>query len=169
MRRKVLAWTVDMDPAATRAVYRRIARGAAVRCGCLPCRNFHAARPAHFAPFFRQLLATFGVDPRKEFEVRWVTPVEGGRHLYAGAYVFVGEVVTGRPYRGFPFSYGDTDVFERISPEMHVALRRWMFPQGPWKGLPCVRLEFLAVLPWVLEEPGASAVDLGRGPHRPVS
>ncbi len=158
VRQRILAWTLEIHPSTTRRVYRAIRSGAAARCGCDACRNFDAARPRHYDERFRQILARAGVDPRKEDEVRLVTPLEGGRYLYAGRYVFCGQVLAGRPHRGFPFSTGDTDVFERISPELHVALRRWAAPAGPWIGFPCVRLEFLVVLPWVLPDP----------PRRPV-
>ncbi|NOY45965.1 MAG: hypothetical protein GXP50_11030 [Deltaproteobacteria bacterium] len=167
VRQRVLAWTLEVDPAATRRLYRAVGAGFASGCGCLACRNFDAARPARYGPAFRKLLASLGVDPRKEREVRWVTPLEGGLHLYAGAYLCVGEIVAGRPYRGFPFAAGATDVFERVSERVHAAVRPWMAPEGAWAGRAVVRIEFLVMLPWVLPEGPERAVDLASASHRP--
>lgn len=163
MRVTLLVWTVEPDLEATCAAYRNIAAGAARRCGCGTCRNFDAARPAEYAKSLRDLLARVGVDPRKEASVRLVAPLEGGRYLYAGSYAFCGEILAGRPYRGFPFLREEVDVFERVGPGAHVALRPWPRPGEPWTAGRCVRIEFLVVLPWVLEEPGAPSVHLDRG------
>ncbi len=165
VRRRILAWELAADPAATRALYRTIPAGFAARCGCPACRNFDAARPAGYGPEFRALLASLGVDGRKETEVRWVTPLETGLHLYAGFYACAGEVVGGRPYRGFPFATAATDVFERVAPHLHAAIRAWLAPAPPWAGRPALRIEFLVALPWVLPEKPEKPVDLASGAH----
>ncbi|MBE0617440.1 MAG: hypothetical protein IH608_05885, partial [Proteobacteria bacterium] len=149
MRRSVLAWTVEIDRVATREGYRRLLTGAAGACGCASCRNFERARPRMYPEVFRKLLAAVGVDPRKEIAVRLVSPLEDGLHLYAGAYAFCGEVLSGRPSRGFPFLKEEVDVFERVATGAHVALRPWITDERPWAGCACVRVEFLVVLPWV--------------------
>jgi hypothetical protein len=166
MRRSVLVWTVETDPAATRAAYARLRTGAAEACGCPACGNFQRVRPRLYPEPFQSLLASLGADPRKELAVRLVSPLEEGRQLYAGAYAFCGEVLAGRPTRGFPFQREEVDVFERVAPELHIALRPWAAPEEPWAGRPCVRLEFLVVLPWVGGEGGAPSVNLDRGPRR---
>ncbi|MEW6487270.1 MAG: hypothetical protein AB1578_05060 [Thermodesulfobacteriota bacterium] len=165
MRRSVLAWTVEIDPAATRAAYALLRTGAAENCGCPACANFESARPRHYPEPFRAILTAVGADPRKELAVHLVAPLEEGLHLYAGAYAFCGEVLSGRPPRGFPFLREGVDVFERVAPGVHIALRPWAAPEEPWAGRPCVRLEFLVVLPWVGGEGGAPAVNLDRGPR----
>lgn len=164
MRRSVLVWTVELDPAATRAAYARLRTGAARACGCPACANFDRARPRLYPEPFRALLASLAADPRKELAVRLVSPLEQGGHLYAGAYAFCGEVLAGRPARGFPFLREEVDVFERVAPGVHIALRPWAAAEEPWAGRPCVRLEFLVVLPWVGGQGGAPAVNLDRGP-----
>ncbi len=165
MRRSVLVWTVELDLGATRDAYRRVRVGEAGICGCPSCVNFQRARPRLYPEPFCQLLATVAVDPRKELAVRLVAPLEEGLQLYTGAYAFCGEVLSGRPSRGFPFLREEVDVFERVAPGVHIALRPWPAPEGPWAGRPCVRLEFLVVLPWVGNEGGAPAVNLDRGPE----
>ncbi|MFU8857113.1 MAG: hypothetical protein ACNA8S_08915 [Deferrisomatales bacterium] len=160
----MLVWTVEIDAAATRAAYRRIRAGAAETCGCSACENFDRVRPRLYPEPFRQALGALAVDSRKELSVRLVSPLEGGLHLYAGSYAFCGEVLSGRPARGFPFLREEVDVFERVAPGAHLALRPWLAPEGCWEGKACVRLEFLLVLPWVGREGGAPALDLDRGP-----
>ncbi len=158
----LFGWTVEADLAATREAYRTVGRGAALRCGCPGCLNFDRARPAGFAPPLRSLLAATGIDPCKEHEVRLVAPLEGRKCLYAGAYLFCGRLVTGRPYRGFPFLREEVDVFERVGEDQHVALHKARPLAGPWADRSCVRVEFLVVLPWVGADGDAPVVDLGR-------
>lgn len=157
MRRQLLAWTVDLDPEATRAAYRRMEGGAAIRCGCAACRNFDAARPENFPDSFRLLLSGLDVELRKEASVRLISTLEAGRRLYTGSYGFCGVILAGRPFRGFPLAREEVDVFERVGLDAHLALRPWHEPPAPWGGEPCVKLEFLVALPWVLagtESPG---------------
>lgn len=169
MRQTLLAWTVETDPAGTRSIYRLIESGAARRCGCGPCRNFDAARPEHFPAGLLQLLSAAAVEPKKEVAVRLVSPLEGDAHLYAGTYAFCGHILSGRPYRGFPFLREEVDVFEHVGNDAHVALRPWPAPEGEWRGSSCVRLEFLVVLPWVLGDRGTRAVNLSRDLARTAS
>jgi hypothetical protein len=162
VRHNLYGWTVESDPARTRALYRAQDRGAATRCGCADCRNFSVARPEHFPPPFTALLETLAIDPCKEAVVSLVVPLEGRRGLYSGSYLFCGSLLTGRPHRGFPFLRERVDVFEQIHPEAHVALRPAADPDAPWAGAVCVRLEFLVVLPWVLVGERQAAIDLDR-------
>ncbi len=164
MRRTLLAWTVEVDRVATRAAYLEMGSGAAANCDCAPCRNFDLARPRLFPEPLRETLASLGVDPRKEAAVRRIAPLEGGVSLYAGWYVFHGEVLAGRPSRGFPFLREEVDVFECVAPGAHLAVRPWQASGPPWERAQSVRLDFLVVLPWVLREEGAPAVNLDRDP-----
>lgn len=148
MRLTLLAWTVETRLGVTEAVYRRLAGGAAEQCACSACKNFHAMRPQHFNEEFLGLLSSLRIDPCKEQSVRLVSPLEGQRCLYAGTYGFFGEILAGRPPRGFPAVRQGVDVFERVGGDAHVALRPWPHPPAPWEDSPCVRLEFLVVLPW---------------------
>ena len=162
VRHNLFAWTVESDPTRTRELYRTVDRGAAARCGCVDCRNFSHARPAHFPVPFGALLESLAVDPSKEASVSLVAPLEGRRSLYSGAYLFCGSLLAGRPHRGFPFLRERVDVFEQIDPEAHVALRPGANSDHPWDGADCVRLEFLLVLPWVLKGERQQAIDLDR-------
>jgi len=164
MRQALLAWTVSTEDVATRETYGKIGEGAAARCGCRSCRNFDAVRPAPYPQGFCDLLAAAAIDPRKEARVRLVTPLERGRHLYSGTYLFCGAILAGRSFRGFPFVKEEIDVFECVAPTVHVALRPCSHPEPPWGDRPCVRLEFLVVLPWAIEGAGATAVDLRERP-----
>jgi hypothetical protein len=91
------------------------------------------------------------IDPRKEASVRLVSPLEGHRHLYTGTYGFCGYILSGRPFRGFPVAREEVDVFERVGGDAQVAVKLWDRPAAPWPA-GCVRLEFLVVLPWVIED-----------------
>ncbi len=166
MRRRLLSWTVESDPAATRRAYEITGGGAAARCPCAPCRNFASARPEHFPPELRELLADLGVDAAKEVAARLVTPLEGHRFLYSGRYLLLGVILAGRPPRGFLEAEASVDVFERLAADAHVTLRTSPPPGPPWPPGPCLSLELLVVLPWVIEAPEAGAIDLGRSPGR---
>ncbi len=168
MRHALLAWTVVTDPVATESVYGQIRAGASALCGCAPCANFDAARPTHYPSVFRELLHAIAIDARKETRVRLVTPLEHGFQLYAGTYLFCGDILAGRAFRGFPFLREEVDVFECVASTVHVALRPCLDPEGPWIPWHSVRLEFLVVLPWVLESPWISPVELGE-PSRCLS
>ena len=165
MRRSLLAWIVEVNRAATREAYLQVLSGAASACGCPSCRNFALVRPRLFPEPFLQALTSLGVDPTKEVSVRLIAPLEGELALYSGCYAFCGEVLAGRPSRGFPFLREEVDVFECVAPGAHLALRPWQAPGRPWSGARCVRLDFLVVLPWVLDEEGAPAVNLDRDPR----
>ncbi len=169
MKCSILAWSVEADLAATRQAYERIAAGASRRCGCPSCRNFDVVRPDHYPEAFCDILDAVGVDACKERAVRLVAPLEGGLHLYAGTYLFCGTLLTGRPYRGFPFACEEVDVFEKVAEGTHVALRPWDRPEDPWLGWPCTRCEFLVILPWVLGEAQPTLVDLSRQNERLTS
>lgn len=162
MRRRVLSWTVESDPGGTRWAYEQSSGGAAARCPCGACRNFAAARPEHYPPELQGLLSDLGVDPTKELAVRLVTPLENHRYLYSGRYLLPGELLAGRPPRGFLEADAPVDVFERLAPAAHVALRVCAPPGAPWPPGPCLSLEVLVVLPWVIGGPESGAIDLGR-------
>lgn len=163
MRIRLLAWTVDADRDATERVYREVGGGAAESCGCPPCRNFAAARTEFLPAALHAALREVGAVPAKEHAVRLVAPLETDRNLYTGTYVFCGSIVAGRPYRGFPFLTEKVDVFESIGDDAHLALRPWSLPVGPWHGRPCLQLEFLVLLPWLLRGERPPIVNLDRG------
>lgn len=158
----MLSWVVESDSACTRSLYRLVTEGAAERCGCLDCQNFQTARPKNFPTPFAELLTSLSVDLHKEVGVSLVAPLEGKRSLYSGNYLFCGSIVAGRPHRGFPFLAERVDVFDQVHPEAHVALRPFSGSDLPWRDQPCVRVEFLVVLPWVLAGDRARPIDLDR-------
>lgn len=164
MRRSILVWTIESDPEITASIYKDVPEGAAKLCSCPCCRNFDAARPQYYPKAFIDILDSILIDPSKEFSVRMVAPLEKGLHLYAGAYLFQGKILAGRPYRGFPFICDEIDVFERIGPEVHAAFRPVSRPEGPWAGHSCIRFDFLTVLPWIIPDSHASCTSLN-GQH----
>jgi hypothetical protein len=160
-RRTLLAWRLDFDIDRTAGLYRTLDRGAARECGCSHCRNFALARPEHYPEAFRRLLKVLRIDPSKELSINLISPLEGSRHLYAGSYAFCGGILGGRPPRGFPLVEAEVDVFEQVGQGAHVALKPWAAPPSPWPH-PCVRLDFLVDLPWLLREEGDRRIDLER-------
>lgn len=162
MRRSILVWTIESDPEITASTYEGITQSAAKQCSCSTCRNFDAARPQYYPKVFTDILESVLIDPSKEFSVRMVAPLEKGFHLYAGTYLFHGKILAGRPYRGFPFLCDEVDVFERVGPEVHAAFRPLANPEGPWAGKPCIRFDFLAILPWVISDADTDCIKLNR-------
>lgn len=88
-------WTLDTDPAATRAAYAKIAIGSPESCGCDPCLNFAASREATYPPAFRSLLSDLGVAFDREAEIYHNCRLESGLHSYGGWFHFVGSIVSG--------------------------------------------------------------------------
>jgi hypothetical protein len=146
-------WCVCCDQAATRRAYEAVRTGSPEECGCRDCRNFAAARGAVYTPEPLGLLDRLGIDSRKEAEIYQCSRLDSGLYLYGGFFHFVGSVEGGddalRPD-------GRMDL-EPLTEHFGVGFtRRVALVRAPFAGLSLVQLEFLAQVPWVLEEPPES-------------
>jgi len=155
-------WVFEHDPKETAKNYEATI-SAAESCMCPGCANYQAVRQDHFPESFTRFLLAMGVDHFKELSVRRVAPLDAGHSLYAGSFGVAGAILEGpgdENVNGLRL-----DVFEEVSPKVHVALRSWPNPPGPWAADRCVRIRFLMILPWQGEDPSAP-VELGscRGP-----
>jgi hypothetical protein len=86
-------WTLDVDLDATRDLYGRIPDGAE-ECNCNHCQDWATDRSATVPHEVRDVLASLGIDWRREAEVYELDPRRSS-HLCAGWFHAVGRVVTG--------------------------------------------------------------------------
>ncbi|TAL18248.1 hypothetical protein EPN96_02885 [bacterium] len=153
---------IESDGERTRRVYALAPKGASWGCRCAGCRNYEKVTPAGFPPEFKMLLAELGIDPRKETYSRHLAPVAPGMSLYSGTFAFLGRIV-GR--EGEPPRHPGSDVFEPCGQNGWVAVRSFREPPGVWYGKPALRLEFLLILPWQVEDPQKPLIELGCSPQ----
>jgi len=138
------AQRVRFDLAATHALYEQTIRApGAEGCGCIYCKNYAAQRDSVFPKEFMSFLKALGIDPSKEWEAfNYDFDVKNPRRLslYGGWFLLVGEVL---------------DKLES-PPPLKGGFACWFttsFPTGTLpEGLAVCAVEFLAELPWVLEE-----------------
>jgi hypothetical protein len=131
---------IRFDREATVAAYSQVEQGGADRCSCSGCRNFALLRDKIYPDTFRELLDKLGIDPKKEGEAVHYGP-KGDGHLYGGWFYFVGEVI--EPGERSTIAGDDFQYWTGTS-----------FPRPPAVfGKTVAALEFMAQLPWILEEP----------------
>ena len=93
-RVKILDWTLDADPEATRAAHDPMASGSAETCPCDTCPNFVRVRDQAFPPAALELFAQLGIRPDRESEVTG-TILEDGLVQYWGWFHFAGTLISG--------------------------------------------------------------------------
>jgi len=142
-------WQISCDPSETRRAYQAVITGSPDVCDCCFCRNLVAAKKWVYPAEALALFDRLGIDARKEVETCHHGRLESGLHLHGGFFHFVGSIKAGadairsngavelEPMTA-AFSLGFTS---------HVSL-----VQPPFAGLSLVQLEFLAQVPWILEE-----------------
>jgi len=137
-------WEYTCDQDATSKAYAQIERGGSDSCTCNGCRNFAAARDKVFTGEFLSLLASLGIDSRKDAEVYHNGKLAPGCHDYGGWFHFMGTLeLTG----DFPMVPMGND--------FSACMLRRCAPTLPGlEGRPLVQVEFHASnVPWVLNEP----------------
>lgn len=87
------SWRIRYDADLNREIFNRIAVGAPEQCGCAGCDKFIAIRDSFYPTNLRDVLATLGIDYRKETEV--VTYGEDGKQPLGGWYNFAGVIDAG--------------------------------------------------------------------------
>jgi hypothetical protein len=128
------------DHDATVAAYRALRSGGAERCGCVHCRNFAAQRATLYPPAFLELFDQLGIDPNKEGEAfDMMGPFEATVRPTGGWFYFIGEL---------------SESGEKLIQESNF--QYWfqpVFPRPPaCFGDRVAAIEFLAQVPWVLDE-----------------
>lgn len=148
---EVLAnWTIDADPARTRAAYLRWRQEGTYCCDCAYCRNFEAARSHIYSSELLRSLAKLGVaPPLKETEVYELGEVEPERRLYGGWFPVVGQLLAG-PEGHSPRNLDEEPIRNTLE-IISVSAGGVMLPEA-FRAEPVVDINFLAVVPWVLEE-----------------
>ena len=142
------SWNVAYDREKTESLHNAAECGASGKCQCCHCRNFVAARDMVYPEIVRRIMASLGVDYKKEQELYEICEVEDGWHLYNGWFRFVGAA-------SFPDGELDTSQRSAFSTD-EVTVNdnfSWSLSQQPrvvWWGLPIVEIHFQAKVPWVL-------------------
>lgn len=148
------------DPEATRLALEAVAQGAPELCACAACRNFIAARALVYTEPHVALLEQLGVRPGKEAEVYTHGEMESGLHRFEGFTHFVGELLEGRDAPPWPITE-------------HVSL--WLQSTGiglvpaTFGEVPLVQVEFIAELPWLIEDPPPGFRKAGEEPAERIS
>ena len=148
------------DPEATRLALNAVTQGAPELCDCTASRNFIAARALVYTGPHVALLAQLGVTPGKEAEVYTFGEMESGLHRFDGFTHFVGELLEGRDAPPWPITE-------------HVSL--WLNDAGiglvpaSFGEVPLVQVEFIAELPWLIEDPPQRWLKAGEEPAGPIS
>lgn len=149
-------WTLSFDHEATRGACAQIRSGGSEECLCLPCKNFAAARQQVYPRGFQDFFTRVGIDLAKEAEVCHVCRLRPGIHLYNGLFHFVGRVEEGddawQPVE--PGSEVRTPAFEKLGDGFSFGLSRSVgVLADSFAGGQAAQVEFMAEVPWVLEEP----------------
>ncbi|PLX41558.1 MAG: hypothetical protein C0608_05320 [Deltaproteobacteria bacterium] len=146
---KVAERRINHDVGRTGRIYKMAPKGSSWACRCSGCRNFDQIRPNGYPIEFKLLLKSLGINPKKEAHLKYIVPAGEGEALYAGTYGFIGEMPEAKE---LPPVIAGQDVFEPLGGRVWVSIRPWREPPGVWYGKPTLRLEFLMVLPWLLDE-----------------
>ena len=147
-------WEVEVDRDKTIEAYSRIGVGSPESCGCLHCRNFASARIEAYPPQVREIFNKLGIDPAREAEIYYNGPLKNGLHLYGGWFHFVGRTFHGDDaHKQISENTGTLDL-EDIEGRCQLGVTEnvQLVPEE-FVGLELVQLEFLAEIPWVLEQP----------------
>lgn len=139
-------WSLNCDEEATKNAYQAVAGGGADTCTCNACRNYARARETLFPQEMLGLLSELGIDYRKEAEASRYNRVRSRVHLYSVWFHFVGSIGAGKP----PEILFPDKINESLSIGFH---ERRDLPHHPFRGKPLVQVDFLAEVPWVLDEP----------------
>ena len=143
-------WRFLVDLETTRAAYATSKRRGARDCTCLYCKNLVAARAREYPEELRDFLGAVGVDPHLEAEVWEAGPLDKGLSMNAGWWHFAGDVE----------SEGEPSI--RLRPNSSGFSRDWSLTVLPGQrslaldtfgSAPLVQVEFVALVPWVLDAP----------------
>jgi len=146
-------WTVSCDPELTRTAYTAVTVGGPEGCRCDPCRNFAARRKDTYPPQALELFERLGIEPTREAEIYHLARLESGRHLYGGWFHFVGAILDGRDAARQVSEKTWQPDLEPVSDgfDLGFTSKTALVPK-PFAGLPVVQVEFLAQVPWILQE-----------------
>ena len=145
-------WQLEVDPSATRDVYKRTSRGSPADCDCTICSNFAALGDDAFPDAFRDIAAQLGIDTRKAAEIHEWFGFQDEHLDYGGWFHCIGHVRSGRTESGWLESveqwpwYPLTDRFKIVVDDK----RDLAFDE--FVDQPLVRAAFYAREPWVLSE-----------------
>lgn len=123
-----------------------------VTCGCGSCLNFIENRESAFPLEFRHLLASLGVDYRKEADTYHSHRVEKGLHHYGGWFHARGK------FKGpavFPegVTSGQFEMHE-LNPNFSIGFRYASHLHHFSSSENLIQIEFAAHVPWTLGEEG---------------
>lgn len=147
-------WELDVDREATRQAYADTEVFWAEYCGCTHCRNFKAARGGVCAEEVRVLLDRLGIDAEKELKAVPDRRIDTKTYFHSGRFHFIGAIRSGPDYprpgdeEGL---VGDPEGTEFLDENFRMGFTtRVTRVTKPFRGKPVVRLEFGAMVPWVI-------------------
>lgn len=148
-------WELECDPIATNHGYLQLTSGAPELCGCVPCRNFAAVRHKIYPAPVLRLFEELGIVVGREAEVYHNCQVEPGWHNYGGWFHFVGTIAAGTDASRQIAPNAWAFDMEKVNDRFELCFtRRIGLLSKVFEGHPVLQLEFIAIVPWVLPEPG---------------
>ena len=147
------SFQVNIDVESTKAFYDEHGKSVLEDCGCVNCRNYYEAvakASDKVSEFFRSI----GIDPQKTPEATWWNTDENGIAHYSIIFHLVGTIIqsvdiyTRVGDNGFKFNIEDFYEIEegfKIGFSSKAVLVEKDFPE------PCIQLEIVTCLPWVLD------------------
>lgn len=151
MHRSIARWLIDHDAEATRRCYASRPTGAG--CECAYCRNAEQLGEKVFPRDFLDVLKALGIDPTKPVELMHYCKESSGVYSTGGFFHFVGSIISGED--AFHWHNGTGSArFEDWNSAFQFGLTKQVhLVADVFDGLPLVQLEFVARIPWVLNEP----------------
>jgi hypothetical protein len=148
--RQIGRWNVEVDESRTKdfySNYHEISRD----CSCQGCRNY-VSSCTQYSEEVKQFFQWFGIDATKEAEVYVCAKNDDGTILYGGFYHVVGTLISGEDYwhqDGKENSYAEP---YKLNDNFSYGFTKGnaLVPEGFPE--PILQLEFMASLPWILEE-----------------
>lgn len=149
---------IDVDPDRTKQFYKN-AEQISAGCDCLGCRNYEKAA-AQFSEPLNQFFTQLGIDPEKAAEV-WVHCANSDATLkYGGFYHLCGTILKGTSAwvlvsrsKKSSVSHWDESLTLQITDHFQISFQDQCNVLEEGFPTPVIQLDFLADIPWVLEEP----------------
>ena len=140
------SWIIEYDDMFTQQILKNVVSGPQ-SCGCGNCKNFILARDKVYPDDLKKLLEQLGIDYQKETEICHFNRIKAGQHFYGGWFHFVGEIKETFEYKVINIGgrVPDIENFAWSFSERHDLVPK-EFGQAP-----VVQLDWLAVVPWLME------------------
>ena len=151
---RVGKWTIEVDSEATRKVQLARLSGKPETCDCQDCRNFIRARDFAYPDAARSFLASLGIPFDRESEIGLAMgELDSKIFGYSGFFHFIGSIIE-TPPEWQSKEPGHVVHHEKIAGDFAIAFLapHGLVPKEFPSDVPLVHLDFITLVPWVLDE-----------------